>query len=162
MAGFGLGLYMVGLQLSPQKLKLYSWHKWIGITVFLATLIRLAWRLGHAPPPLPASVPDWERKLAGVGHRLLYLLMLVIPISGWLYSSAAGVSVVYLGWLHLPNLVAANKALAEQLKLVHMTLDFILLALVVGHVAAALKHHFVDHDGVLARMIPLLKLKRSE
>jgi cytochrome b561 len=85
----------------------------------------------------------------------MYALMIVIPLSGWVYSSATGVSVVYLGLVPLPDLVPENKTLAVVLKAVHVTLNFTLLALVSIHAGAALRHHFVDRDGVLARMLPV-------
>jgi cytochrome b561 len=153
-AGFTLGLSMVGLPVSPQKLKWYSWHKWIGITVFLVVIARLLWRQNHPAPPLPASVARWERRIARITHIALYVLMLVIPLSGWAYSSAAGVPVVYLGLVPLPNLVHRDEALADLLRLVHRTWNFTLLGLVALHVVAALKHQFLDHDRVLARMLP--------
>ena len=157
IGGFSLGLSMVDLPLSPQKLKWYSWHKWTGITVFLLTVLRLMWRLGHPAPALPQTTPRWQRRAAHVSHFLLYLLTLVIPISGWLHSSASGVPVVYLGLVPLPDLVAKNKDLAEVLKLVHKTLNFTLLGLFLAHAGAALKHHLMDRDDVLTRMLPLLK-----
>jgi cytochrome b561 len=157
LAGFSLGLYMHDLPLSPQKLKYYSWHKWIGITVFLLAVVRVAWRLTHEAPALPDGMPEWQRKAAAASHGLLYVLILIIPISGWLYSSASGVPVVYLGKIPLPDLVAPDKALAAQLKLLHKTLNFTLATLVILHIAAALKHQFVDRDGLLTRMLPILK-----
>jgi cytochrome b561 len=99
-------------------------------------------------------MPEWQRRAAATTHVLLYALMLAIPLSGWLYSSATGVSVVYLGVLPLPDLVPKGKALAAILKVLHVTLNYTLLALVILHAGAALKHHFVDRDGVLARMLP--------
>jgi cytochrome b561 len=153
----GLGLYMVGLTLSPAKLKLYSWHKWVGVTIFMLAVLRVAWRLTHPAPPLSDATPPWQRKAAAVSHFLLYLLLLSIPVSGWLMSSALGVQTVYLGLLPLPDLLARDKALGEQLKLVHLTLNCTLAALVAVHAAAALKHHFVDRDDVLHRMLPLVR-----
>ncbi len=85
-----LGVYMHELPLSPFKLKLYSYHKWIGVTIFLLVLIRLAWRLAHRPPPPPPSMPAWQHRAAQAAHVLLYVLTLIIPISGWLMSSASG------------------------------------------------------------------------
>ena len=85
----GFGFYMTGLDLSPTKLELYSWHKWAGVTVFLLVLVRLAWRIGHRPPALPAHMPAIERLAAHAGHHLLYLLMLAIPLSGWLIVALA-------------------------------------------------------------------------
>lgn len=157
---FLLGQYMTQLQLSPVKLKLYSYHKWIGATIFLLVLFRMVWRLSHRPPAPPAAMPAWQHTAATTAHFLLYVLTLTIPISGWLMSSASGFQVVYLGHFPLPDLVAKNKQLAEQLKQVHETLNWVMLGVVILHVAAALKHHMVDRDEVLQRMLPFLK-KRS-
>ena len=151
---FPLGLYMADLPLSPRKLTLVSYHKWIGVTILALMSLRLAWRLTHRPPPLPLAMPAWQRRAATLAHWMLYGLLLAIPLSGWLYSSAVGVPTVYLGLWQLPDLVGKDKALAEALKLAHKSLNFTLLALVVVHVAAAIKHHFVDRDGLLARMRP--------
>ncbi len=151
---FPLGLYMTELPLSPQKLKLYAYHKWIGVTVFLLAAARLAWRLTHPAPPLPASVPAWQRSASAVVHAALYALMLAIPLSGWLMSSAKGVPTVWLGLVRLPDLVARDEALGEALRGVHMGLNIALFALVALHVAAALKHRFIDRDEVLQRMLP--------
>src|SRR5664279_3737427 len=86
--GFGLGLYMADLEFSPDKLRYYLWHKWLGITVFLLAAARLAWRAAHPAPALPLATPAWQIRAAGVAHGMLYALMLVIPVSGWIYSSA--------------------------------------------------------------------------
>jgi cytochrome b561 len=152
--GFGLGLFMSGLPFSPEKFRFYAWHKWIGISVFLLTAVRLAWRVAHPPPPLPPSVPPWQVRASRLAHGLLYILMLGIPLSGWIYSSATGVSVVYLGLIPLPDLVAKDRELARVLLRVHQTLNFTLATVVTVHIAAALKHHFADRDGLIARMFP--------
>jgi cytochrome b561 len=149
---FSLGLTMQDLPLSPTKLKLYSWHKWAGVTIFLLVLVRLAWRLGHRPPPLPAGMPAWQRQASGVVHALLYVLMVAIPLSGWLMSSAKGFQTVWFGVLPLPDLVAKDEGLGEALATAHKLLNFSLAGLVLLHVAAALKHHFIDRDDVLRRM----------
>ena len=161
IANWLLGPYMADLPLSPQKLKYFSWHKWIGVTVFLLAVFRLAWRLFHPPPPLSVSVPPWQRHLAQASHLILYLLIFAVPVTGWLYSSASGVPTVYLGWVQLPDLVGRDKALAELLKQAHIFLNMTLLAVVLVHVAAAFKHHFIDHDDVLARMLPFLGAGRD-
>ena len=153
---FPLGLYMSELALSPRKIELYAWHKWFGLTVLLLVVLRVLWRVGHRPPPLPASVPRWQALVADALHKLLYLLILAIPLSGWALSSAAGVQVVWWGVLPLPSLLAPDHALARQLAEVHEWLNFTMAALVVAHVGAALKHQFVDRDGVLLRMLPRL------
>ena len=154
-----LGLSMVPLPFSPQKLKWYQWHKWVGVTVFLVTTLRLLWRWRH-PAPAPAAMPLWQQKAAAVAHALLYAFLLAIPISGWLYSSATGVQVVYLGLVPLPDLVPKDKALAAALKAVHVSLNFTMFAVVCLHAAAALKHQFADHDGTLERMLPFIGPKR--
>lgn len=159
IANFALGLTMVEMNLSPQKLKFFSWHKWVGVTIFLLVCLRLLWRLGHAAPALPDAMPAWQKTAAHFSHILLYVFMFAIPLSGWLYSSAAGKPVVYLGLLPLPDLVQADKDLAETLKEVHEYLNFTLAAFVVLHVVAAWKHHLVDKDDVLTRMLPFLSKK---
>jgi cytochrome b561 len=151
-AGFPLGLYMVDLPLSPDKLKLYSYHKWLGVTVLLLVAVRLSWRLTHSPPPLPASVAAWQRHVSAIVHGLLYVLMVAIPLSGWLMSSAKGFQTVWFGVLPLPDLLEKNRELGELLAEVHKFLNFTLLALVVVHVAAALQHHFIERQPFLQRM----------
>jgi len=149
---FPLGLYMADLPLSPEKLKLFSYHKWIGVTVFMLAGLRVVWRLTQKPPPLPASVAGWQRRASAVAHGLLYLLILVIPISGWLMSSAKGVQTVWFGVLPLPDLIGKDKALGHLLEEVHETLNYTLLALVALHVAGALQHHFIERQPFLQRM----------
>jgi cytochrome b561 len=153
--GFSVGLWMVRQPIAPSTLRWYAYHKWIGVTVFLLTALRLSWRFAH-PAPSPVAMPGWQRRAATITHVSLYVLMLVIPLSGWIYSSATGVQVVYLGLVPVPDLVDKDRALAAVLKAVHITLNFTLLALVILHAGAALKHHFIDGDGVLARMLPFL------
>lgn len=151
---FSLGFYMEGLPLSPSKLKLYSWHKWAGMTLLALVVVRLAWRLSHPAPQLPSSMGSMARLAAHAGHWLLYGLMLAIPLSGWLMSSAQGFSVVWFGVVPLPDLVPRNAGLGEALNGVHVALNYLLLLAVAGHVAAALHHHFIQKDTVLARMLP--------
>lgn len=151
---FGLGIYMADLPLSPQKLKFYSYHKWAGITVLLLAVARLAWRLTHTPPPLPASQPRWQHTAAHAGHALLYVLIFAAPMSGWLMSSALGFSVVWFGVLPLPDLIAKNQELGELLKTVHRYLNYSFLVLVIGHALVAIKHQWLDRDGTLDRMLP--------
>lgn len=151
---FTLGFYMADLPLSPNKLKLYSWHKWAGVTLFLLALLRLGWRLTHPAPPLPAGTPGWQVLMAHVTHWALYFLMLAIPVSGWLMSSAQGFPVVWFGIVPLPDLVGRDKALGELFLQMHVIMNYTLLTLVALHAAAALKHHFIDRDDILRRMLP--------
>lgn len=152
IAAFVLGVVMVDMKISPTKLQYYSWHKWLGITVLGLVALRLLWRLFHPAPALPLQTPRWQVLAASAGHWMLYALMFAIPLSGWAFSSASGYPVVYLGQFPLPDWVPKDKALAGQLKDVHELLTAILMWVVAGHFAAALKHQFVDKDGLLARM----------
>lgn len=156
LTSFAVGLYMHDLPLSPSKLIIYSWHKWAGVTIFLLVLFRLVWRLTHRPPGLPAGMPAWQHHAAELVHRLLYVLMIAVPLSGWLMSSAKGFQTVYFGLIPLPDLLAKDKALGDTLATLHKALNLTLAGLVLAHAAAALKHHFFDRDGVLARMLPFI------
>ena len=149
-----LGFYMHDLPLSPEKLKLYSWHKWAGVCAFLLVLVRLAWRAAHRPPPLPATMPAHLQFAAHAGHFLLYALMLAIPLSGWLMSSAKGFQTVWFGVLPIPDLVGKDKELGDLLQTVHMVLNLVFAIAIAGHIGAALKHHFIDRDDILTRMLP--------
>ena len=149
-----LGFYMSDLPLSPEKLQLYSWHKWAGVTAFILLAIRLLWRATHRPPALPASMSATAQRMAHLGHLALYALMIAIPLSGWLMSSAKGFQTVYFGVLPIPDLLAKNPELGELLATLHGGLNLLLALTVLGHAAAALKHHFVDKDDVLRRMLP--------
>lgn len=151
---FALGLYMHELPLSPYKLKLYSWHKWAGVSLFLLALIRLGWRATHPAPRLPDGIPVALRALAHVTHVVLYLLMLAIPLTGWLMSSAKGFQTVWFGLVPLPDLVTKDATLGTLLQDVHEALSLTLAALVLAHIGAALKHHFIDRDDILRRMLP--------
>lgn len=157
IANFALGLTMVDIPgITPAKLKYFNWHKWAGVTIFALVTLRLLWRLLHRPPALPATMSGWQRGLAGATHWALYGLMFAIPLSGYFYSLAAGFPVVYLGVVKLPVLIAPNPGLKETLLGLHYALNMALAALVVAHAAAALKHHFIDRDSVLTRMLPRL------
>lgn len=158
VAGFYLGWIMTDIPgFTPTKLKYFSWHKWIGVTVFTLAVFRLAWRLTHRAPAMPSGMAPLQKLAAHAVHVILYLLMFLIPISGYLYSSAAGIQVVYLGIVPLPVLIGPDAMLKALLKTIHIWLNYSLLTLVAAHVLAALKHHFIDRDGLLARVIPFVK-----
>lgn len=154
--GWSLGLFMADLPASPDKLRYFSWHKWTGVTIFLLVVLRLGWRATHPAPALPEGMPRWQLTAAHVSHFLLYLLMLAIPLSGWLMSSAKGVQTVYFGVLPLPDLLAKNPPLGSFLADIHELLAWTLAGLVGLHTVAAFKHHFIDRDAVLRRMLPML------
>lgn len=149
-----LGFYMQDLPLSPEKLKLYSWHKWAGVTAFLLVWLRLFWRVTHRPPALPGSMPKTMQMAAHAGHLLLYLLMIAIPLSGWLMSSAKGFQTVWFGVLPIPDLIGKHKETGDLLQTLHQGLNLLFVAVIAGHIGAALKHHFIDKDDILKRMLP--------
>ena len=158
LGSLGMGWYMTELPMSLQRLKFYNWHKWAGVTILVLSVLRLVWRLTHRPPALPRAVesamPPWQQTAYHATHKLMYVLFFAVPLAGWAYSSMAGFPIVWFGVLPLPDFVPVDKELAKQFKPVHAVLAYTLLALVALHVGAALKHHFVDRDGLLARMRP--------
>lgn len=152
---FVLGVTMVNIPgLTPTKLKYFSWHKWLGVTVFGLACLRLLWRLMHPAPPYPSSMPLWQQKLAVGLHGLMYLLIFAVPLSGYFYSLATGVPVVYLGVLPLPVLIGPQPEWKLFLKLTHYVLNMILLGSFIMHVLAALKHQWIDRDGIFQRILP--------
>jgi cytochrome b561 len=153
VGAFSLGLYMADLPFSPQRVKLYNWHKWAGVTILALSVFRLVWRLTHRPPA-DAPMPTWQQRAAHLAHRGLYLLFFAVPLAGWAYSSAAGFPIVWFGVLPLPDLLPVDKALAQAIKPVHGWLAWTLMVIVALHVAGALKHQFIDRDGLIARMWP--------
>ena len=166
-----MGIYMTGLPDArmSEKFELYQLHKSFGITVLLLSLIRLGWRLTHRAPPLPAEMPGWEQWAARLTHVAFYLLMIGIPLSGWAMVSASpwNLPTVLFGtidWPHLPyfSTVADKPATEGMLKDLHEALAFGTVALLLLHVAAALKHHFIEGDDVLARMLPLIGKREKE
>jgi len=157
-----MGFEMTSLPLgSHLQFVLYQLHKSVGITVLLLSLIRLGWRLSHKAPALPAHMPAWEQALAHLGHFALYGLMLGMPLEGWALVSASvwNIPTVLYGVIPLPHLpvfstLADKKSAEELLKLLHQAAAWVMIATVVGHAAAALRHHFLIHDDVLTRMLP--------
>lgn len=158
--GFSLGWIVSDMHgITPTKLRYVSWHKWIGVTVLALVLVRIVWRATHVAPPLPASTRAWERHAAHAGHAALYVLMLAVPITGYLFSSAAGIRVVYLGIWPLPTLIAPDPALKTTLHTIHVVLNYTLLAVVVVHVLAVIKHQLFDRQTLLARMLPIGRVR---
>jgi cytochrome b561 len=151
LAALFMGWTMTDMQISPARLKLFNYHKWVGITVLALALLRLAWRITHPPPPLE-PMPRWQQLAANASHLLLYALLLAVPLTGWAYSNASGYPIVYLGRVPLPDLLGRDMLLAGQLVKVHGTLAAVLAAAVVLHVLAALEHHFIRKDRTLRRM----------
>ena len=156
LSGFALGWVMTDIPgFTPTKLKYFSWHKWIGVTVFVLATVRVLWRATHVPPRLPDGVSVVQRISAHAVHAALYGLMLVIPVTGYLYSSASNIPVVYLGILPLPRLIDPDPVLKETFRTLHVILNYGLLSLVVLHLLAVAKHQLFDRDRLLSRMLPL-------
>lgn len=146
-----VGLYMTGLPIGIQKLKLYSWHKAFAILVLTLAILRIIWRLSNKTPML--AIPKLELIAARLAHLALYALMLAMPLSGWIMSSAAGLAPSFFGLFTLPSLVAPNDELRQLFALIHQWLAYGLIAIIAVHTLAALKHHFIDKDDILRRMI---------
>lgn len=155
IAMFGLGLYMHELDPGPEKFRLYDLHKSIGLTLFAAALLRLAWRsLVPAPPPLPETSRE-ERRLAKLMHGALYVCMLILPLTGWAMASASGDVVDWFdAGIAAPALTAPDGGLRIAFRILHDLIGKIMMALVVLHIGMALKRHFIDRDGTLKRMLP--------
>jgi cytochrome b561 len=152
VCAFTLGWTMTNMAISPLKLRMFNWHKWVGISILTLAIVRIVWRLTHRAPPM-VPMPRWQGIAANALHGVLYLLLLAMPLSGWIYSNAAGYRIVYLGLLPLPNLVGKDKALAEVFENLHGALGLLLSLCVVAHLLAALVHHFWHRDDTLRRML---------
>jgi cytochrome b561 len=142
------------LPIGVAKLATLARHKSVGITILALVTLRLLWRWANPVPVLPPTLRYFERRLARFTHGALYVLLFAMPISGWAMSSARGFPVSWWGFLQLPDFVSTDRALYERLHDVHETLAWTLGAVVLLHVAGALKHHFVLRDDVLRRMLP--------
>jgi len=136
-----------------------GWHKALGITVLALSLFRWAWRLGHRPPPLPTTVKRWEKGLAHALHWTFYLLIVLMPLTGWAMSSGATQRrpLTWFGLFDIPYLpVARGGSLAGVSHEFHEIAGYAMIALIVLHIAAAIKHQLVDRDNVVHRMLPLV------
>lgn len=157
-----LGIHAARLPVGLDRLRWLTRHKEIGIGVLVLVIARLVWRLASPPPPLPATMPRWERHAATATHRLLYALLIAAPLAGWAYASAAGLSVTWFGLVHVPDLVARDRVLAAILEQAHIGLVIALAALATVHVAAALRHAVVHRDGIMGRMLPGVRGGRDD
>lgn len=157
-AATAMAVIMVDIPgITPQKLRLFNYHKWMGVCLWGLVLVRLAVRLLRPPVPLPAALPRWQVVTAKGLHVALYGLLLTVPLLGYLYSLAAGFPVVLFGVWPLPVVMQPDPALKPVLKAWHLLANQALWALVCLHVAAALKHALIDRDGVFERMWPRLR-----
>jgi cytochrome b561 len=147
-----LGWWMQAIPKDPvgPRVNAFNLHKSIGLTILLLMAIRIVWRTTHPPPPLP-SLPAWQARAAHINHWLLYGCLFLQPLTGYVGSAVSGYPVLYFGW-PLPGWAPKNIPLKEALSVVHLATSWILVAAIVVHVAAALKHQFADRDGLLWRM----------
>lgn len=153
-----VGLYMEELDPTPLKFKLSFWHKSFGIMVLALVSARLLWRLTNI---YPSSIPThrkWEKMIAQVIHGMMYACLFAMPLTGWMMSSAKGFGVSVFGWFTLPDLIGENKELGGVLREAHEYIAWTLIACVGLHLAGALKHHFIDRDITLRRMLPFAKV----
>jgi len=144
----------LSLPKGPGLIQALWWHKSFGITILMLAVIRLVWRLVNPVPDLSAETRPWERVLAKISHVLRYALIFAMPLSGWTMSSARNFPVSWFGWMQLPDLVKPDPQLYERLKDLHETLFIVLVSVAALHAAGALKHHFIDRNDVLRRMLP--------
>jgi cytochrome b561 len=152
--------WMDGLRPSLNKINMFALHKSIGITVLALFVLRLAWKMfDRRPPDEPA--PRWQQIAAHTVHGLLYLLIVAIPLSGWAFNSAHGFPLQYFKQFNLPALVEKNEDLSNTLGTVHVYLFWLLLLVLVAHIGGALKHHFIDRDDTLRRMLPFGRASRK-
>lgn len=154
IAAFTLGSVMADMRISPTKLQYFSWHKWMGVTILALVALRLITRLLKGAPAYPDTMKPWEKQVANGTHVTLYLLMFAVPLSGYFYTSAAGYPVVYLGLFELPTIIGPNPELKPILKELHEILTTVILVVVGLHVAAALKHRFINKDKIFQHMLP--------
>lgn len=139
------------------EFQLVNQHKSIGMTVLALVVLRLGWRAFNRPPAFPPSMKTWEMRAANVAHWLLYVLILAMPVTGWIYTSAAGFGAEFFGLLDIPDLVGQSERLEEIFGEIHEWLAIAIVAVVSIHVLAALRHQFVLKDGLLRRMLPVWK-----
>jgi cytochrome b561 len=154
LAQFALGWLASTWQPSPTKLDLFVWHKSTGMLILALLALRLLWRLSHKAPELPWEMPLWERAGAQLSHFVLYVLMLALPLTGWVISSASNVPFKIFWTIPLPPIVAPDKSLADLFATIHGWLVTLLALVLTAHIGAALRHHYVKKDTVLTRMLP--------
>ena len=139
---------------SPIQKQFLTIHKSIGVTILILAVLRLAWRSIHRPPPLPESLPPWQRRVADLSHWLLYVVLIVMPISGLIDAGAFSQPVHYFFLFTLPAFIAHNEPLGHAAFAVHKATAVLLYILLAAHAGAALHHHFVRKDDVLRRILP--------
>jgi len=154
LAQIALGVMAASWRVSPTKIELFFWHKSTGMLILALVALRLLWRLANPPPELPSGIAAWERAAARLSHLLLYVLMIALPVTGWIVNSASNVPFRIFWLIPLPAIVAPDKSTADLFERVHGGLFTLLALVLVAHIGAALRHHFVKRNTVLIRMLP--------
>jgi cytochrome b561 len=154
-----IGWIMTRLDRGLAQESLFITHESIGLTILGLTAARIAWRLSHPAAPRSPDLSPLEARASGIVHTLLYLLLLALPISGYIMEAAGGFPLTYFGLAEVPRLVAKDEPLSKLAEITHLTLQFGVSLCIALHIGAALHHHFLRHNDVLARMLP--RLRRS-
>ena len=157
-----LGLLMVDLPNNPQKIRFYALHKSLGLTIFALVALRLAWRAYAGAPHPVAGTPRWQERVATFTHGAMYVLLVALPLSGWVLNSAAGYPLQWFGLFNLPRIVANDHDLRELAGSLHEAGFWLLFALVIAHAGAAFYHHLFQHDATLTRMLPRRRVRTIE
>jgi cytochrome b561 len=149
------GLWIVYFEPADEafKMRLYNWHESLGVVVWLLTLVRLLWRGAHPPPAWPEATPRWVQLASGVSHAGLYVLLLGLPISGFLATNAWGFPLRVFEWIPLPSPIGKNEAWAKILSWMHGCAALCLGLLLCAHVLGAIYHRLVARDALARRMI---------
>ena len=147
--------FTMGSQAEPLKSQMYGYHEELGLTLMAILIFRLYWRLMNPQPEFPASLASWERIAARLTHYLLYIILGVMIASGWAKSTSSGYTPNFYGLFELPMpFVPVSTTVSDIAKQIHVTTVWILITLISLHILAALKHHFINKDDVLKRMLP--------
>ena len=151
---FALGWTAADLPVSPRKIDLFVWHKSIGVSILFLVVLRIAWRSMNARPETADGIAPWERRLAQAGHLLLYVLMVVVPLTGWWVSDTSRIPFRLFRVVPVPDMMQADRAGSDLAAAVHGALKTLLIIVIAMHVLAALRHHFILRNVTLERMLP--------
>ncbi|CAN5646366.1 cytochrome b [soil metagenome] len=154
LAQGSVGLLMGDMRNGPDKIQVYALHKSVGLSILALVVLRLLWRLYAGAPRPVAGTPRWQQRIATATHGLLYALLLAMPLSGWLFNSAAGFPLQWFGLFNLPAITSQDTGLRELAGQLHAWLFWTLVAVATVHAAAAFYHHLFLRDATLARMLP--------
>lgn len=158
------GWWASDLPNSTQKLTYFQIHKSVGLTILILSLTRLGWRLAHKAPPFPEGMAEWEKKAASAVHWAFYVVIIAMPLAGWLMVSSSPLNIptryfFLFEWPHLPFLPHlprdTKKILDAVFETIHSKMAWVIIGLLTVHVAAALKHQFIERIDLLQRMIPI-------